>query len=1450
MKKLTMFAAAILCALAVNAAEPISNGPIVPGEWNSRYREAFDYAVANNIPFITVISRPAEACHFCEMFHDKWTSKTFLEWAKGAGMIMGVLYTNDPYGYDQAWCDWARGKNTGYPFIRIYWQKSDGSVVSDLFMGRNSSLGDVDGDGKLGTQSDFIARIEKNIDGWNSVKYYGGEFAYGADTEGDRLEADAGTTNVILKLVRDENAAENASTNTLTVSYPGKKNLLSAVAAGEGDTAIAWSVGETEKMVNVAVDPSRLEDGDAITLTLLDEEGEEHATSHIWFVEPENSAKNPYWFGEKEDLGFGEWTMDLDAAKELVAGTDGEAYTLVLVEGALWCGDCKNVETYFLDATDEKGENIFSAWAKKNNVALVAVDTPNFTNETAYTRPSLLVRDDVLGNGVSGLGYLTRKMVSEEEAAEALEWSRQLCVKNTYEGGFHRPEDFNANRPGVPCFVMLRKDGSVATRLTRWSTVSTTVINPSNREAFYNRFNEMLAMASSTGEHADPLEIENNYPGESAIELVADGGDAVSELSHTDMRDVFRLVGVGGNALQKIVVSGETNASVKVSFLTTNELGKAVAIGEPVSGSLLDGVPLEHVFTSAGDYFVLVEGKSVTDAEWAIENKAADNFIPYQVSGDVVLVPQEGAAIATATHDTVFMRISKDVDCYRIEGLDVKAAVESGNLEQVGGSDVFFKAKVSGDVELTVENGPGTDVKYQIWNPGTVGFTSASRVVNENDGGVFIEIARVDGTSGEFTATLSIDWTETVHEDSDGVKRFVPFEAFDITWRDGETYATNVVVTLLDDDHFDGPGKIVLNLEKKAGDDMGATVEGATFTLSVKDNDRSAPGTAAFVESGTVYFKASEGATVHAVRNNASDGEVTVNVETTAGTLDSDVVAWAHRETAATPVRLTGLAAGKSATLTLKAGEGGITVPVAGRRVKVVAVSDDGPEFDVESATLNLTRNVATSYFAEVDTQTFESGSTLVFTKKSGTLPAGLTARWDGESALFISGTPTKAGEYTAVYQVSVVDGASTIAGLTTTLTFNIIDMAAPAAPGEQALNPAIVKTRTFKDVMIMDGNTLKGLLQVTVPSTGRASAKYVSADGAVSLSSKSWTAADYETGAVTATLWGTASTTADWTLDLVAEADGTVSLSLNEAGELVGAAVLDGNVWSADNTAETYKGYYTVALPVSSVDAEAEELAQSGTGYLTVNLRNRSELNNGTARWAGLLPNGTAVSGSSVLTADEGKAYLPIFVVSSKDTVAGALDILENAAKLREENEVYNSVTAGSSFMWSHTEPEGSDGSYTASLGVTGCLFDKSDNLEACCDEFFNGSTNMWLVVEGTDNTSKVTVTANNLKLEKAENQLGATLGYSQSTGVATGKVRVDGKNWKWRGVVLIGLGGCNVCSTGSEDPSYPLLSGVAFRSETIAYETLNNSGKEVVRRATLKFGRRVKIDTVTTFE
>ena len=1299
----------------------------------------------------------------------------------------------------------------------------------------------------------------------------GGTFAGEEETAGHRLEAEAGTTNVTFTLVRDEAAAKVATNHLLTVTGPD-----GAVATN----TVVWQAGEAEQALalDLADYPAFDADGETLTLAVLDAGGEVQDTRTVTFVARANGAENPLWIGERtaETLAFGEWTMDFEAATNKAARADGEAYTLVAVSGALWCPDCANTERNFLDVADAEGENRFKAWAASNGVALVTVDVPNFQADGAFESPTFLSRrafattlartreypdsgaDAALTNAIlrSGLGYLTRKGVSDETATAALARNYALVRRG---GLLHSPIDTNDNRTGVPIFVLLRKDGTVAARLTRFAATSPMASAREQWGDLIKRFDEMLAVAASAGEsspHADPNEFANDAP-QGAVGFAANGGAAAGELSHADFRDVFRLDGVGGNALQKVTVTGTTGARVTASFLALDADGKKVTVGTPVTGALTaEGFALEHTFTAAGTYYVEVAGADITNAAFAVESPKEMNFHPYALAGTVVLVPQETRATATPPtgSDQVVMRLEKGQK-YRIEGLKADAASDA--LAPDASEDLFFTALRDGDAVLTCAAVDGA-VTYSRWNPGTVGFTAAEGAAREDVGTVRVAVARTAGKSGRVELKVSLDAEATTLYDSDGKSRFA-FKDAALVWEEGETGEKTVTIDVLDDMRFDGTGVVALTLEQVGGDGT-PEVAGGAFALTVTDDDKQSAGKAAFTgaepyfaRAKTVYVREGEKATVKVGRVEASDGPVTVRVKASpatvalGGDIQDGILSWANHRAEEKSVTVAGLAAGKTATLTLANATDGLKVLSASNHVKVVAVAADAPAFERDAAQVPLTRYVAASnVYAVVGVP--EGTTKLTFTKLSGTLPAGLKAAWDpAANALAVSGATTaKAGAYTAVYQVSARVANRTVPGLTLALAFTVTDVALPGADGAPALNPALAKARTFRDLPALGDGRLMGTLQVTVPPTGRVSAKCLCAAGTVSFTARNWSEAD-EDGTVRAELVGSKK---GWAMALEAAPDGSLTIELTDDRGFTAAVRTDGRLWSKADSAEGWRGQYTVSLRNAARWESAEGLAPRGHGYLTLKMTSATACNSGRMTWAGLLPNGTAVSGSATLARGLGGpkdcwGYLPVYMRSSRDVLAVLAQVAEGAAKHDTPTSACQAVFEAAGLAeayWIHADSAGL--LYTVEWDVYGGVYSPAYDFAAYFAEFYSeGSVapDLTFDVGGLDGTLaagvpgsvdavRVTVGPQTLAISKdGPNVCRATLSFNRSTGVVSGSFRLpvtkaNGTETtvtaSYRGVMLIGWGpgcGCDESLVPS-DVKLPFVSGAFWVADKAA--------------------------------
>ncbi len=1456
------------------------------GKWYTNFEVCKKYADDNGIPLLAVWSN--HGCVHCWYTDVVFVQPEFVAWQKthDAGKIICCYMAGGDDNIDQTnskvidelgsnaynWM-WHKGGTTinSYPFVVLWWKKEgvNRRMDGDTFCKGSASSALNFTEATIPTRVVNVENMLSTVFAkWKAQDPYSGGTTTIEETEGNRLEADAGTTEVSFELTRSEDASAIATNNIVSLIGPD------GVEAEE--VVVEWGAGETSKTVTVDVTKVTFtEGGQQAKVVVKDADGTPQGTNSITYVEEENSAYNPLWIGERRAsatrdalpvLDWGEWTMDIDVATQKVAAAEGDAYTLVDISGSLWCPDCANLERNFTSKVDGEGRNRFSEWAKAKQVAFVALDIPSFTTNTVEsTRPTLLSRkaysstlarareypasgaDPVLTNAMlrSGLGYLTRKGVSDEEALAVLERNRLLVSKNTAEGGFHRPEDSNAYRTGVPVFVMLRKDGSVAARLTRFASVSP--MANANWDNIIKRFDELIEIAKAKEGEPHYEDIENNDATSTTLAFKANGGSGEGEISHSDFQDVFELEGVGGNALQKVTVTGEVDAVVSVQFVKINPAtGKSQSVGSAVSGRLSDGVSLEQTFTEAGRYFVKVSGGDIASGSFAVESETAGNFASFEISGTVVLVPQEEKAIGAAPEgsDKVTMRVVKD-QMYRIEGLKAAEVADVFDLQDPADPyNLFYTAKASGDVPVTTAYKGGT-VTHQKWVPGTIGFVVAGKSVKETAGSVSVALARIGGRSGDVTVRVSLDEEKTTLYNSEGGARFEFAGPIELTWADGSNGSTNVVVTVLDDARFDGGGVVALKLEKVL-DENGDTVLTTTgFELAVSDNDSQSAGKAAFTRAEpffskktTVYAKESEGATVYVERVEASDGKVTVKVDATNGAtleiggVETDTVTWENHRYAEQAVKVTGLAAGTSSTLTLKNPTDGLKVLSSASKVTVVAVADDAPAFATDRATAEFYRFVTKREVYPVTLAGGGAGAKLSFVKLSGTLPAGLKAEWDEEaSALAIAGAATaKAGLYTVVYQAVQQVGSTKTPGLTIELAIAVTDPTDVASSPETA-NPSVAKARTFKDVPVVNdvNRRLAGVLQVTIPTKGNVSAKYSCESGVISMSAKGWD----DFSPATKDLHATAVGKNGFSLEVICEADGDVTLSVSDPmypGVSLDSDVDSSSQWSKASPATAWKGYYTVALVPSKFDEVRPGLAPRGNGFLTLKMDTAAACSAGKVTWAGMLPNGAAVSGSSILSLPRGEATwarLPIFKASSTDALSVLAKVRANAAADEETRAVLSADGVDS--CWEHVEKDASfEADYIVDFGVFGGLYSTAVDLAVCCQENYE-TTSPKLKIDSIE-AGTVVVGSKSLKLNGVTAEM--TLRLTLATGVVAGSSAPAfdsaGNPIKasWKGVILQGWGpGCG-CSPGGEGIVYlPFMNGAWFAEEKIK----NEAGKSL---------------------
>ncbi len=546
-----------------------------------------------------------------------------------------VVY--DAYRFATSVC----GGGVPFPIFGFYFERADGTTAKG-----GTQYGTYGGRSWASFKESYLNWLAEND---IRLEYLGGEFA-ASGTACDRYEAESATAWVDVELVREAADAMAGVTNVLVAAWPD----------GSASTnTVEWDAGETARDVRVEIPTGKFILDAAAVLSLYGQDGFLRGTNAIHFVERENSNANPLWLGERtaETLAFGEWTMDIDAAVGKVSSFDGAAYTLVSVQGSLWCPDCGNVDRNFLDVEDGEGRNRFRAWAASNNVALVSVDIPNYNGPavTNCASPSLLSRD-AYANAIarvrewpasgadpaltnmtlrSGRAYLSRKMVVSAEAAAVRVRNHFLVSKNTPFGGFHRPEDSNRNRTGVPIFVLLRKDGTVAARMTRFASVSPMAAEREKWDDHIRRFDEMLEIASS-----EATEIENNNWTTTA-ETLTNAVSVPASVSHCDTADWYEIDGVQAGSTVRLHLSGESTNKVTLSIASAD--GSKFTTVTSANGAL-NGLSVATVLPVGERWFAGVtcantaEGFAVdthgsTLAAYALESAVAP---PDQDPGEIV----------------------------------------------------------------------------------------------------------------------------------------------------------------------------------------------------------------------------------------------------------------------------------------------------------------------------------------------------------------------------------------------------------------------------------------------------------------------------------------------------------------------------------------------------------------------------------------------------------------------------------------------------------------------------------------------------------------------------------------------------------------------------------------------------------------------------------------------
>ena len=1425
-------------------------------------------------------------------------------------------------GYHGTSFYWCRNYNVGasynFPYVRIYWPKggvdaiySGGTIdgESAAINGFPCSVTDLSynysperyraqfiypGDYKTYNPSGryMINFLTNGVTGvlrnYTPNTYAGGEFGftYYPPYLDACIQVEYGTdlTELPVPLTRnDESARTKSAVNYLRTVYPN----------GHAETnVIIWAEGEAKTSAMVKLDKAWLAGAsNRVTLELYSDKVELKETSYAVCVDKvPNSPSNPLFVGErtKDSLNWGEWTMDLSVAAQKVAdagGSENNAYLLVLCGGELWCPDCANTDKYLFDRAE------FKNWATNTHkVALVVIDIPNAdvakgpdgTSACLLTSSIGTVSDyylaakgmDASGTYQCGVNYQSRHGVTLAQADEI--YARNKTYASVY---LNKLIPTNPYRPGVPTIYALRpNDLSIAGRIAEFASTS-----PKSWNANYlTRLNELIALVGDEDE-----ELKNGKCGSGNPVISGSNKRGVQgTLSLADEVDVYRLSAQKDSDLM-LTVTGPENAKVTVAVLNgTDDAVVAIATNSISSGvelscTLPSGNCHVRIATADGDYFKAAKDGSAV-AHYTLKTDSV--ISPGEVYDETEPIDCSGGCgdLGDAATNVWIKLVSGGQ--YKFKGLAAGNAQNDAVLDYDGSTEIYT-SKVSGQRCLVLAPDGGNKIVfgYQKWVPGAIEFYPKAQTMRERgDSAEYDTICKV-----AFRRTGGLSGTAGVKISLVPEKSTRPLDAYEwldeereFYWGEDDDSVQSATVRIKADTHADGPTKLVFKLTKL--DDYDAAVTEEEMVLTIVDDDVSNPGRAALVKADGLDIPASrrvvakggtKGYLLGLARVDGSDQRLAVRVVMD-GTNDVGEAEWAPREGTEREIAVKFdlpeyVEGGDNKVVVSLVGEAGAKIVPEKKYLTIELIPDNATMFSGDALVnvSDLTRYVGDSdTTVEIDSTTTKGGEIEV-KKISGSVPPGMT--WSGLIAgglcdpptpgLSISGTPTAGGTYTAVFQV-VEDG---VAGGTVQVTMTVDDPVTSADGETEAKNPYLAVTRTVSDIMVVDieKERLVGLLTVTVPRTGRLSGKYRSIDGTTEpLLSTEWDSC--VDGDFTATMTGVNDDS--YVATVTAKADGTIVVEFEDPDVTVGkcACLTRNSQWESGDGATAWKGYYTVSLPFRA-QLEAEAAHANGDGYVTFRMEDDAAVKSGRMVYAGVLANGKAFSGTSVLEAQGGSvALLPVFSLSESDTLTGVFQI--------DRSNMYREVTAYESAYpyWSHSERL-LEASYSGKLLAYGCLY-RQEELLKCCTNTFSTQYLTFFALTGklmdsekfgtratyypdnrpvwsTNNIYAVATVVSNVggkdsvslfAPDTARNEHGLTLNFDPATGLVSGQLWLDfyetattGKRViaTYRGIVKPGWGkipeGCSSCSDVPTPQESPFISGTCFFPDTYEYE--HNSQK-----------------------
>lgn len=720
-KKTGFIAAALACVASVASAvvsveiEHDTSG-VRPGYWTSDFEAAKALADEKHIPLLSFWGYE-DCAHCAKMKSNGLSSDIFKNWVKEHPIILVYTEVDDATRYkDTPVKTFTKGNLSDYPFMRCYWQKADGTLVSKNFSGNTKQMPYTQG--VLAEQ--LVGTLNMYFGSWVPTPDYNGGYFTVTNMPNARLEAVVGKTKTVsIPMYRTE---KSVATNKLQATS-------SAMAT------IVWPANVLTTSFTYTI-PANATAGTTIPLKLYAADGKTlKSTSAINVVaEPEVSTANPKWLGESFD--YGEWTMDYDAAKKKTG--------LVLAEfgGALWCPDCIGA-----DGTLFKKGSEFYTWAKRNNISIVVFDQGQGDGQTAAGNGKARLLNYVEGgkNSASGASYLSRKGLAATDTAVL----NRIAQTTKYTVQWKKP-DSTAPRMANPEMVLVKNDKVIA-RFNAFEAADKTFDVTENLA----RLNALLEL--------DDGDTDDFF--KTATQTLAVEASASGQLQINNTKKFYKLTNVPAG---KVVfgATGVDDAQAKVKPVLTvydGSLDKVLATGEGA---------VEVTFANGANKYLSVS--------YFTENKkyGTNNHMRYAVTSAVTLVPSQTKATFKTTSGKVYMNVQKGVS-YKLDGFTSYAgftknsdgtykATETKKLEMYAnaGSTVSYQIWTIGSVQFTASSAK----KMESDGSGTVTVTRTGG----SAGTASIAVAVDKGSNG--TGRVSVSPTTLNWADGDSSAKTVTYK--------------------------------------------------------------------------------------------------------------------------------------------------------------------------------------------------------------------------------------------------------------------------------------------------------------------------------------------------------------------------------------------------------------------------------------------------------------------------------------------------------------------------------------------------------------------------------------------------------------------------------------------------------------------------------------------------